>query len=695
MNNYSNNLAPTQEQGPPYPGNSRHHEQRHPVAEAVLSADKNNGKLKREPDLSGFQHTTTSVFDDQSTLQQPPSLAEAGKRTDNHDESIASEDVTVSIAVLDKLDEMAKRLETAMFNTEAALGAAQHYVLSMPYRKLPMAVRFDRSTFDPNPANSFDPVEVSNILAALSKETGGELRAVYNGVTGRTSAPYDIPARLISKAMTREDGDTLVNKVRLQYDEEYQRDPEMKLMIDEVGTAMDRNFSPPPPRRSAAQPVLAQPGNGVGIQPSVKADPTTTATASTSGGPGQPKKTTKPKQPPAVIRQNFRKNHDVMIILEASPLDIVRTHRTQSGRQLWAAKGLIWPEQSVTSTDVSPESWAGMSVKLARYCPRNHFTGWLVLVAGDIGYCHECQHPNLIQVDIYLPSKSRFNILRRDYGINTDEQVFNANTDKLTDQPNHLFGLHSLSKGLREEGTLFRRSILPVPMEVQEAVSQGRINELYKKECKKTASVDSFLLSEKNVPKLNKRKLGSKIKNTLASYEKYAEKTFGARVDFHIQRLQHYWDLSDFTEKELKSTIPKMLKRIDDLYDSKHLTANKFNPDVHWFIRKDVAEMLHSKTLDSLLIELTGQTDPLSLPATLKPAFADADLADIDHTIGNDLDLTTPKRNTKVEKDADSDRRPRKRIKREDKAEDLVSSDLEDESEMFNFNLPCGAESSV
>jgi hypothetical protein len=339
--------------------------------------------------------------------------------------------VSLSIAESLAVREQGDRLEAVIFHVEAILGAAQHFVLNMPYRKLPLAEKFDGSTFDPNPPGSLDPTEVSQILAALKNESGGQLRSIYRDFTGRMSAPYDIPTKLISKALTRQGAESYTEKIRLQYFAEYAMDPEMKSLLPEVGTPMDHNLSAPPPYRRLA----VQPDQEEDVQPIIKVEPATivkgelattvkaAAPGSTSGGPAKSSSTRK-KIDMFTKRQKYRHNNRVLVILEASDIDIVRTHRTFMGRTLWSAKGFVWPEICMFPSDVSPESWAWMSTKLARYCPALHQSGYLVLVSGDINNCHECDHQNLIAVDVYLPAKSRINILQRGYGVNEEDQLF-------------------------------------------------------------------------------------------------------------------------------------------------------------------------------------------------------------------------------------------------------------------------------
>lgn len=651
-----------------------------PLQTGEAASSNINGKIM-SPETAATIHTENIILN-----KQPHPAAEAAltSKSQDTDKTGSEETVTIPIEELHKMRKLRDRLESVMFNTEATLAVAQHFIMTMPYRKLPMAVNFDGSTFDPNPQGSRDPVEVAHILAALSDHTGGDLRAIYCDVTGLMSAPYEIPAKLISKAMRRDDGESYADKVRLQFLQEYNCDPQMKSMVGEVGAVLDHNLGPPPPRRLAVQPAAVTPSQDNNLQTPVKKEAGSqnhaAATASVSGSPTQDKAKakakTRPKTNPAEAHQKYRENNNVVIMLEASPLDIIRTHRTQKGRQLWGEKGFIWPEVASTATDVSPETWALMSKKLARYCTATHASGWLVLISGDIGNCHECNHQNLVVVDIYLPPKSRFNILQRNYGINESDQVFVLSTRELTEQPNNIRTLPNLSSGFRDEGTIFRRRTLLVPMEVQDAISQGKINELFRKRAGTLTPVDQYLMSSKNVPKMSKRKLENKVKAGLglANYTAYENKyTNASMTAFHIRRLQHFWDMSEFSEKKQRQIVERMLQRIQSLHADKSLTSSKFDPEVHWFVRNDFVEMLHSKTLDSLLIELTGQPDPSITAAKIKKEKEDPDLAHLDHT-RDDVDTTTSRK-----RKASDDQNSKPPRKRKSKAKKVEQNEFEDD----------------
>ncbi|RAR16572.1 hypothetical protein DDE83_000139 [Stemphylium lycopersici] len=560
-------------------------------------------------------------------------------------------------------------LENTLFSLEAIIGAAQHFVMAIPYRRMPLGESYDGTPFDPNPPNSLDPAEVSNLLAALKGESSGHLRNLIHLVTGDESEEYNIPAKVVSKAMTREGDESFSDKIRAQYQEEYQNDPAMRDMIQEPRKALENPFGPPPPHRLAAQPVP----QAVTHNPFIKMEPENTATitaiGSTNGGTSK-RSHTKSKSEGALAKQNYRQrvSNNVAIILEASDIDMIRTHRTPMGRMMWGPKGLVWPEVCTISADVSPEVWTSMSARLARYCPFAHESGWMVLVSGDITNCHECNKQNFTLVDIYLPPQTRFNILRRGYGVDEEGRIFNANDGRLLPQPNHLGGITNLSTTIWEEGKKFTRKLQPISMEIQYAVSQGKVDDLLKK--MKTPTHDRWLLKNTPAgrPKLSKRKLTSNIKAELA---KPSSNSPDALKKLHTRRLQHFWDLSQWSETRLEAAVAEMITRVKELHTDRILSEKQFDLSVHWFTRQDVVEIVSSKTLDSLLLELTGQGDPKAKTGRIKKSVEDADLAGIDLTqdsLGN-LPKPVNSRKRKVESEIPRPPRPRKQQMTPKKAE--------------------------
>jgi prophage antirepressor-like protein len=62
---------------------------------------------------------------------------------------------------------------------------------------------------------------------------------------------------------------------------------------------------------------------------------------------------------------------------------------------------------------------------------------------------------------------------------------------------------------------------------------------------------------------------------------------------------------------------------VSELTNSKHLSRQTFNITQHWFVRQDVVEILGTKTLEGVLIEVSGQTDPMTKAAKIKEEFTD------------------------------------------------------------------------
>jgi len=515
-----------------------------------------------------------------------------------------------------QLEQDEKRLKNIMFVVDANLSAAQHYIMSIPYRRMPAVQNYDGSTFDPNPIGSCDPAEVSDIITAIKDDTSGHLSQLL----GSNLPAYSIPAKLVSKAMTRADGDTYADKIRKEYDDQYQADPTMRSMLTEVGKVLDCNFGrPPPPHRQAVveQTVVKT------EHPAQKPTPPATATPKPRRRAANQKSATEKLEKAMKYRTN--KKNNVSVILEATPLDIARTHRTEMGRRYWGAKGLIWPVGSLTAEDVTPDEWANMSANLAKFCPHKHASGWLVLVSGDLTTCHECQHRDLELVDIYLPMRTRINILARGFGINNKGQLFNIiGAEPQLPQPNSIIGLTNMSPGMWAVGTekTFRRTPLPVPKDILDAVPRGKIEDVYKIYVKQGGPTDIFL-KEGVRPKFNKRKLESRIKNDFMSFTPGHFSNSGGHEDFIIARLKHFWDMSYYSDHELKTAATKMIARVEELYESKHLSKIDFDHTRHWFVRQDIVDILSSGTLEGLLIEVSGQTDPDNVPGRVKVKFED------------------------------------------------------------------------
>ena len=150
-------------------------------------------------------------------------------------------------------DKVGDQIQNAIFNIEAMFGVAIYHLQLVPAQRLPAMSRYDGSSYDPNPPDVLYPNEVASKLTAIANETGGMLATMAASITGRKHSQYDIPAKLMSAAMARKDGDTLFDKVRLQYQQEYEKDPAMQHLIKEAGHSLDVGIGPPPPHRTAVQ----------------------------------------------------------------------------------------------------------------------------------------------------------------------------------------------------------------------------------------------------------------------------------------------------------------------------------------------------------------------------------------------------------------------------------------------------------
>jgi hypothetical protein len=91
---------------------------------------------------------------------------------------------------------------------------------------------------------------------------------------------------------------------------------------------------------------------------------------------------------------------------------------------------------------------------------------------------------------------------------------------------------------------------------------------------------------------------------------------------------------------------------VSELTNSKHLSRQTFHITHHWFVRQDVVEILGTKTLESLLIKVSGQMDSMTKAAKIKEEFTDPDLIGVDFN------------NLKRKADVDTAPKPRKRARK-------------------------------
>ncbi|KAH4358267.1 hypothetical protein HBH99_256460, partial [Parastagonospora nodorum] len=336
--------------------------------------------------------------------------------------------------------------------------------------------------------------------------------------------------------MSRQDGTTYSEKIRLQYREEYEADPEMKLMLSEVGRLADRTLGMPPPDRKPSSTPATE--SIVKIKTELNGDDASMNreqledTPRSNTGKGTPvpeKKTSRARKSPAERRQFFH---------------------------------------------VDASAWGAMSRKLAHYCEASHGSGWIVLCSGDVGNCGDCNHQDWKSVDIYLPPGTRVYILRIGWGINEDGLICKMDkTLNPTTQPNHLGFPNIVIQGdtsVWSLGSTFTRARRSVPLHIQKAVASGKIGEMAKKS-KATDPVRYLRKNEKGqaILKPNFTDGTRKLENggRLPGVIKNFDKDFGNIEEFHQNRIRHLWDTSDI-KGYFDSTVVKMIKKIDEYENS-------------------------------------------------------------------------------------------------------------------------------
>jgi hypothetical protein len=112
-------------------------------------------------------------------------------------------------------EKVGDQIQNTIFDVEAVFGSAVHHLHMIPAKRLPAMTRHDGSVYDPNPLHVMYPGEVAEVLTAMANQVGGVLASLAESITGRKHSQYAIPAKLISAAMTRDDGATFSEKVRL------------------------------------------------------------------------------------------------------------------------------------------------------------------------------------------------------------------------------------------------------------------------------------------------------------------------------------------------------------------------------------------------------------------------------------------------------------------------------------------------
>ncbi|KAH3913184.1 hypothetical protein HBH56_112850 [Parastagonospora nodorum] len=530
-------------------------------------------------------------------------------------------------------NQLAGSVKNTMFDIEATLGVAQHHLLLIPYRRLPMAMKLDGTTFDPNPTGTLGPEEVAKVLESIGSEACQALQRVVAEIAGMTCSPYDIPAKLISAAMSRQDGTTYSEKIRLQYREEYEADPEMKLMLSEVGRLADRTLGMPPPDRKPSSTPATE--SIVKIKTELNGDDASMNreqledTPRSNTGKGTPvpeKKTSRARKSPAERRQFFRENsrNGVIHMFDATDADMLRTWATSDGRKLYTDIGMIWPECAKDMADVDASAWGAMSRKLAHYCEASHGSGWIVLCSGDVGNCGDCNHQDWKSVDIYLPPGTRVYILRIGWGINEDGLICKMDkTLNPTTQPNHLGFPNIVIQGdtsVWSLGSTFTRARRSVPLHIQKAVASGKIGEMAKKS-KATDPVRYLRKNEKGqaILKPNFTDGTRKLENggRLPGVIKNFDKDFGNIEEFHQNRIRHLWDTSDI-KGYFDSTVVKMIKKIDEYENSGILKKQQFDIQKDWFTRADVEEFHRSGCLENLLLDVARKTAPENSASAVK-----------------------------------------------------------------------------
>jgi hypothetical protein len=522
-----------------------------------------------------------------------------------------------------------EHLRQILFEVEAGLATASLHIGQIPLTRQPLIELMGGSTFDPNPPHARYPQEVIADLRSISRHIRDVIAKVNDEICDDALRPCDISRRMAASAMLQPGDHSHAIKIGLQYQLALSDDPTMAPLPSTMGPLPDDHGvdsqvldNSQLPHGVAAPDINVESWAGSNTTP-IKQSPQDRAQ------PAKIKKEkalSKPQKAPeevAFASQKYRMNNHCTHLLEASELDMLRAAQTVTCANAYNSHGVFLPKDATLYRDADENTrLQGM----AKFCSSDHpQLPWIVVVSGDVGNCPMCNHQRFVELDMFLRPGTKLFILKRGYGVDTDNVVckYNKQTKELepVPQPCHLnAAVVECDRAIWEEGKEFVRMMQLMPNANMENVAAGKGPQKYREAA-----------SKKNPDLWLQRGAGNKIKcspefkgRTLVN-----EKSVGRGLksldemmtddaqlaQFHENRLRKFWDLDCYEDKVVKKAIKGMIAKVRD-YEADEKVRLKFNLYKDWFTRDDLVDYLHSKTMNSLLVAITGYGD-----ATIKASI--------------------------------------------------------------------------
>ncbi|KAH6451087.1 hypothetical protein HBI57_173180 [Parastagonospora nodorum] len=492
------------------------------------------------------------------------------------------------------------QFDDALFRVESYIGAAIRHILLVPVRRQPEFIQFGGQSFDPNPPDWKDPEEVAESLREVGKDICTKLSSLGELITDKKHPFYNIPAHLIEYSLQWNNfgPSNFHDKLRRLYEEEDTENRHAHLPADRK--KQWHVFSDLPDRK----PVHghAEPEEDTISTSKAKGKRPVDQNLISTKASTKAKKDQNPKQ---TWRENPK--NGVVIYLEATEDDIVRTHRSFWGQQHWESEGWIIPPDAIFIAEMEEGTLKEYyKQNAAKYCTTCHGTGWLVIAYHDVGNCNECQHGNkFVTIDIYIPPGRRYYTLRRGWSINDNGDVLDT-AMKLAAPKNNVGKLHVYGKQVWESGTTYTRANIGTPRHISEAYRKGTLRTL------KLNSFDRWLLKDdKNKVKYKMAfevhsrafELPKKKNKILNEWDGQKPKTL---AEFHAVRMHEVWDFAGFADNEVEFLLAKMLKAVERLGKDGNILESAFDTHKDWFTREDVEEFRSCTSLERLVLHLGG-----------------------------------------------------------------------------------------
>ncbi|EAT77943.2 hypothetical protein HBH56_178850 [Parastagonospora nodorum] len=524
--------------------------------------------------------------------------------------SIAQHIAAEKLAWLSKIkDHVSDRIDTAIFSAEAHFASAIHQLQQIPAKRQDMIRLYGGASFDPNPPGIKYPDELAQDLQKASKDICSGLSSLGEMMTEKKHPSYNISRALVHRALqsTGTAGPAAFEaELHQLYIEEHSASDRLTPLTTQINDEDWAVVSKPPIRLPfpAEQNTTQAAGNIKVEVEGPRSAKSKTASSTTPSAKPTPK-----KKADSNMKQTWRDNpkNGVIVYLEASEQDIVRTLQSFWGRQMWESEGYILPPGTIFYAGMSegPEK-NFYKEKSAKYCSTSHGTGWLVIVPYDVRNCNECQHSKkFLSVNAYLPPGNRYYILRRGWSINSEGDVLDTKKN-LASPINNISRLTLMGRTVWQSESEFTRTDIGIPQHIDKAYREGALSKL------SLANVDRWLnLNDKGKPKYKvtfdrgsrKWDIGSARRVIpMQSSDKNDKKSL---VTFHAERMREVWDFTGFGDEELEKVLGKMLDTVDDLQCAEKIPES-FDTRTHWFTREDAEEFRNRGSLERLITHLGG-----------------------------------------------------------------------------------------